>query len=185
MANIGVSELLLDPDFVDPCVVLRLIETVGQDGIARRVVQPIQILASVQSNSDNLVLSPDMARTQGAWECITTFPLNEATETTAADEVVWRGMEFTVTSVGKFGNFATGFGHYEAIMELKPVRTKAPTGATLWVDNTVPVSWVDNGQPVIWDMPGASQTTTTQWTDATTNTQWQDNTTTTVWDVNS
>lgn len=188
MANISVVELTFDPDFVDPCTVFRLMETVGQDGIARRVVVPIQILASVQSNSDDLALTPDLARTEATWECITAFPLNEATETTAADEVFWQGMRFTVIHVARFGNFANGAGHYEAVMELKPVRTKAQP-QTMWMDNSIPVTWTCGGVPMFWDIPGSPQPAqVTQWDDTdpasqSPETTWQDETTTTVWDV--
>lgn len=190
MANITVAELLVDPDFVDPCTVLRLMERVGQDGIAQRVVVPIQIIASIQSaTGDNLLLLPEAARTHGTYECITRFPLNEATDTTAADIVVWQSMQFTVISVGRFGNFANGAGHYEAIMELKPVRTRAQP-QTLWVDNASPITWVCNGVPMLWDVPGATPASVTTWDDTSTATPapvtvWQDETTTTVWDVDT
>ena len=189
MANISVVELTYDPDFVDPCTVLRLVETVGQDGIAQRVVVPIQIIASIQSNSDDLILTPDAARTEATWECITAFPLNEATETTTADVVVWQGMQFTVMTVARFGNFANGQGHYEAVMHLKPVRTKVQP-QTLWVDGQTPTVWTCNGMPMMWDVPGAQPSAVTTWDDTgpatpAAETTWQDDTTTTVWDVNT
>jgi hypothetical protein len=118
MANIGVSELLLDPDFVDTVTVLRQVEIIGDDGIAVRQPLSINILASIQSNDDALTMTPDLARTEGAYEIITTFPLLTATDTNSADIVLWNGKQHRVTSIGRFGNFATGFGHFEGIMEI-------------------------------------------------------------------
>jgi len=122
MANITVAELLLDPDFVDPVTVIRKVETVGDDGRATHQTESISIMASIQALSgDDLAVLPDLSRTSGAFEVITTFPLATATDTTAADTVMWRGCEYVVTSIGRFGNFANGAGHYEGIMELKAI----------------------------------------------------------------
>ena len=122
MANISVVELLSDPDFVDPCTVLRQVEVVGADGIATYQTQSIPILASIQSaGGDDLLMTQDFARTQGTYEVITTFPLATATDTTSADTVLWRNSEFTVISIGRFGNFAGSGGHYEGIMAIKTI----------------------------------------------------------------
>ena len=183
MAQLTVAELLVDPDFVDPATVLRQMEQVGADGIARRVIVPVQIIASIQASAgDSLLLTPESARTEATYECITTFPLNEATDGTAADEIVWQGMEFTVISVARFGNFANGFGHYEALMALKPVRTKNQPQA-LWVDGQQPASWTDNGLPAFWDVPGAQPAAVNTWSDSGKPANWQDETSTAVWDV--
>lgn len=128
MANISVSELLLDPDFVDPVTVLRQVEVVGDDGIAVRQIVPIEILASIQSNTDTLIMQPELARTEGAYEIITTFPLLTATDNTAADMVIWNGRQHRVVSIGRFGNFSPGQGHFEGVMEvvsLNPIPTDA------------------------------------------------------------
>ena len=175
MANITVAELLFDPDFVDPCVVMRMLETVGQDGIARRIVVPIQILASIQAaEGDAMVMTTDASRTTGVYECITTFPLNEPTETTAADEVLWQGMAFTVITVARFGNFAGNAGHYEAIMSLKPVRTRATEG--MW--DGAQTIWDDGA--TVWDVAASTPATTAWDADAT---SWTDGVTSTAWDV--
>lgn len=119
MANITVAELLLDPDFVDPVTVLRQIETIGDDGIAVYRQASIPIVASIQSQSgDTLAMLPDLARTEGSYEIITTFPLLAATDATGPDIVVWNGRHHRVTSIGRFGNFTNGFGHFEGTMEI-------------------------------------------------------------------
>jgi hypothetical protein len=129
VALIGVSELLLDPDFVDPVTVLRQVQTVGDDGIAVYEVQSIDILASIQSNTDRLEMLPDLSRTEGAYDIITTFPLLTATDTNGADVVVWNGRQHRVITIGRFGNFATGFGHYEGVMEIMSI-SPVPQDAT-------------------------------------------------------
>jgi hypothetical protein len=119
MANISVSELLFDPDFVDPCVIVRNEEIVGEDGIATYIETRIDIVASIQSaGGDALDMLPDLIRTGGAYEITTTFPLVCATDTTKADTVIWRDTEYVVISVARFGNFGS---QYEGIMSIKTI----------------------------------------------------------------
>ncbi|HTB46472.1 MAG TPA: hypothetical protein VK741_22820 [Acetobacteraceae bacterium] len=126
MANLSVVELLSDPDFVDPCTVLRQVEVIGADGIATYQTQSIPILASLQAaTGDELEMTADAARTSGTYEVITTFPLATATDTSAADTVLWRGCEYVVISIGRFGNFAGNAGHYEGLMTLKTISPAA------------------------------------------------------------
>lgn len=124
MANISVRELLFDPDFVDPCVVVRSVEVVGEDGIANYVDTRFDILASIQCNGESLEHTPDMARTTGNYEIITSFPLVTATDTTRADTVLWNEIEFVLISVNRFGNFG---GQYEGVMGIKTI--SPPPGA--------------------------------------------------------
>jgi hypothetical protein len=70
------------------------------------------------------MVTPDLARTGGSYEVITTFPLATATDTTKADTVLWRGIEFVVTSVSNFLNFND---QYEGVMEVKTI--SPPAGA--------------------------------------------------------
>jgi hypothetical protein len=122
MANIDVS-MVLDGDFCDPIVVSRWTETVDDDGMAVRVLTTIDAFASIQANSgDNLFVDENLSRSEGTYECITIFPLAVATDTTAADEVTWKGETFVVTQIGRFGNY--GAGHYEGMLTLKSVTTK-------------------------------------------------------------
>ena len=123
MANISVRELLFDPDFVDPCVVLRQTETVSEEGYVTYAVERINILASIQSASgDELLVTPDLARTGGTYEIITAFPLVTATDLHKADTVLWHDVEFVVISVGRFGNFG---GQWEGVMTIKDISPKA------------------------------------------------------------
>jgi hypothetical protein len=71
------------------------------------------------------MVTPDLARTGGSYEVITTFPLATATDANMADTVQWRGSEFIVTSIGRFGNFANNAGHYEGVMEIKTISPPA------------------------------------------------------------
>ena len=117
MANIDVSHVL-DGDFCDPVTVTRWIETVGDDGRATYVEEVHEIFASIQAEgSDLLEMNADSSRANGKYEIITTFPLAITTDTVTGDTVMWGGKEFVVTSIDRFGNFATGAGHYEGIME--------------------------------------------------------------------
>jgi hypothetical protein len=150
MANISVRELLFDPDFVDPVLILRQMQTVGTDGVARFSVQPINILASVQSNDDNLEMTPDLTRTEGDYEIITTFALATPTDQTASDVVLWLGALYRIIRVGRFGNFSTGAGHYEGVMRLTSIPVplwlaRWDQGMARWDDITSPIQpkWDD------------------------------------------
>ena len=121
MALISVVENLYDPDFLDPVVVKRQVQSVDADGLAVNVETSYNTFASIQSNSDNLTVTGDLARTEATYEVITAFPLLTATDSTAADEVLWNGHRFTVTTIGRFGNWAGNAGHYEGTMTLKPM----------------------------------------------------------------
>jgi hypothetical protein len=121
MANITVIELMSDPDFVEPVTLTRNTEVVGQDGMVTYTQQTFDILASIQSNTDNLIMEPDLARTSGAYEIITAFPLATTTNIEACDTVAWRGAQYVVTNVGRFGNWAGTAGHYEGVMTLKTI----------------------------------------------------------------
>ena len=54
MALISVAELLYDADFVDPVTVLRMVQTVNDQGVASFNRVPITILASIQSTITRL-----------------------------------------------------------------------------------------------------------------------------------
>jgi hypothetical protein len=127
MALISVVELMFDADFVDPITVLRQQETVSDEGMGVITEVTYNAVASVQASSgDTLVALPDASRASSTYECITAFPLMAPSdETTNADIVIWRGMRFRVTSVAVFANFSNGAGHYEATMEMLPVRIHA------------------------------------------------------------
>jgi hypothetical protein len=59
-------------------------------------------------------------------------------------------MQFRVTSVAVFANFAWGAGHYEAMMEMLPLRTKDGAGLTRWDDGAT----IWDGGNTVWDLPG-------------------------------
>lgn len=123
MANVDVTQLLFDLDFVDPVTIVRQVETVGDDGIVSYETQRYDIWASIQSaGGDELLMNPDLARTGGTYEITTTFPLVTATDLTKADTVLWHDVEFVVISVGRFGNFG---GQFEGIMAIKTLSPPA------------------------------------------------------------
>src|SRR5215831_416458 len=168
MANITVRELLLDADFVDPCIVVRQFETVGDDGMQQVHEVRYRILASLQASSgDSLLTLPDASRASSTYECITDFPLLAPTDlTTNADIVIWRGMRFRVTAVAVFANFAGGKGHYEATMEMLPVRVgynATAMGGGQWDNGQT--GW-DDGK-TLWD-PAAGSVGHTEWDNTTT-----------------
>lgn len=112
MANIDVSEVLEDPDFQDSFGVLRSVENVDSHGrgvltqarsIAIGVVQP--------ASGRQMELTPEATRTSEMLEIWTQFGLQEATDQTQADIVVWHSKQYVVVRVDDFDNWGQGYVH--------------------------------------------------------------------------
>lgn len=125
MANIDISELMFDPDFVDSFCVIRGVQQIDADGRAQ-TLQPIRTDAfgSVQPASGRTMqFFPELVRTDGVIEIYTVYGLQIETDGAAADEVLWRGKTYVVTHIDDVNNFS-GFVH--AIATLKNLNV-APT----------------------------------------------------------
>jgi hypothetical protein len=112
MATIDVSEVLQDPNFQDSFGVLRSVETVDSHGrgsqnssrsIAIGVVQP--------ASGRAMELTPEATRTSEMLEIWTQFGLQEATDATAADIVIWKSKQFVVVKVDDWDNWGEGYVH--------------------------------------------------------------------------
>lgn len=112
MANADVSELMLDPDFVDPIEVLRNGVSVGTDGL-ERITSPTsfnEVVGSVQpAAGKDLAQLPEAERVEGTLSIWTSFRLTERTETTQADIVLWQGQHHRVVKILSWSHYGTGY----------------------------------------------------------------------------
>lgn len=113
MANIDVSELMADPDFVDPVEVIRNGVSVSLDGLTEATAQDMgTILASMQPASHKeLMLLPEGQRVSGMLSCWTNFPLQEAREASEADIIVWKKQRYRVVKLSDWQHFGNGYTH--------------------------------------------------------------------------
>src|SRR5437868_9537152 len=111
MALLDVSDVLLDPDFVDTSLVCeRATIAVGDDG--RSVASPANIPFSgvvTSNNGDVLDRIAEGQRIKGSITIHTRFSLIEGGAGQDADVVQWRGRRYTVTNVNDYAHFGAGF----------------------------------------------------------------------------
>lgn len=112
MAEVDVSEVLQDPMFQDTFSVLRSTENVDAHGRGSLTQSRSIAVGVVQAASGRtLELTPDASRTSEMLEIWTQFHLQEATDSTAADIVVWNAKEYVVVRVDDWDNWGQGYRH--------------------------------------------------------------------------
>lgn len=123
MARIDVSEVLTDPDFVDPFVVIRAQQSVNDNGRLTQTAIYLHTSGSVQPASNSTyMMFPECARATGDIEIFTGFALTVVTEALSADELCWNGRTYTVVGVSDFSNF--GGGHVVALCSFKAMTVR-------------------------------------------------------------
>jgi len=110
MALLDVSEVLLDPDFADPLVCERALQTIGNDGIAVNIPQEIPIVGVV-TTADGALLDRAAAGERILETIIvhTIFRLIAGEPGITADVILWAGRRYTVSAVGRNSHFGRGF----------------------------------------------------------------------------
>jgi hypothetical protein len=112
MANIDVSEVLQDVNFQDSFSVLRSVETVdahGRGGVTQSTSTAIGVVQPASGRA--MELTPDATRTSEMLEIWTQYGLQEATDATQADIVVWRSKQYVVVRVDDWDNWGQGYVH--------------------------------------------------------------------------
>jgi hypothetical protein len=115
MANIGIPELLNDPDFCDPFHFVRRTENVDPTtGRSAFTSQTFCGYGSIQPLSGQaLRMMPQLANSEGTIEIWSSTPLQTITSTLKADIVLWNGNQYTVTAIpGNWSNYGGGFCRY-------------------------------------------------------------------------
>lgn len=111
MPFLDVSDILLDPDFVDTSLACtRNAQAVGDDGLAVDTPTVIPFSGVVTNNTgDLLVRMTEGSRIQGSITIHTRFRLQAGGPGRDADIVTWQGRRYTVSSVGDWSTYGAGF----------------------------------------------------------------------------
>lgn len=111
MALLDVTDVVLDPDFMDTSLTYeRNSVTVGSNGIATQTTVTTAFSGVVTSNTgDILERMTDGERIKGSITIHTKTVLNDGATGTTADIVQWRGRRYTVSNVNDYSHFGRGF----------------------------------------------------------------------------
>lgn len=123
MARIDVTEVLLDPDFLDDTLLCeRQIQTVGDDGIASNDVQQIGFGGVVTSaTGQSLNRTSTGERVDSKILIVTRFKLIDGEDPDlSADVVLWNSRRYTVMNTADYSMYGRGF--VQATCELIPLR---------------------------------------------------------------
>ncbi|KAF1069150.1 MAG: hypothetical protein GAK45_01171 [Pseudomonas citronellolis] len=122
MAQLDVTEILLDPDFMDTGLVCtRNTQVVGDNGRAVNTPTRTPFAGVVTSDKgDILERLAGGERKKGSITIHTLFRLTAGDgETIIADTVTWQGRDYTVANVNDYSHFGRGF--VAASCDLKPL----------------------------------------------------------------
>ncbi|WP_175910635.1 hypothetical protein [Burkholderia metallica] len=121
MAFLDVTDVLLDPDFMDTGLICnRMTQTVDSHGRAQNTAASTPFAAVVTSDKgDILHRNADGSRIIGSITLHTMFRLTDGSAGRDADEVVWAGRTYTVVNVNDYSHFGRGF--VCATCDLKPL----------------------------------------------------------------
>ena len=112
MAWLDVSEILLDPDFMDTGLVCkRSTQAIGDNGRAANTVSSIPFAGVVTSDKGDLLerIMTGEGRT-GSITIHTQFGLSAGSGADSiADIVTWQGRDYTVSNVNDYSHFGRGF----------------------------------------------------------------------------
>ncbi|WP_354676756.1 hypothetical protein [Cupriavidus plantarum] len=121
MAFLDVTDILLDPDFMDTGLLCRrMTQTISDRGRATNTPADTPFAAVVTSDSgDVLTRGSDGSRITGSITLHTPFRLRDGGDGADADEVIWQGRTYTVAAVNDYSHFGRGF--VAATCDLKPL----------------------------------------------------------------
>lgn len=121
MALLDVTDVLLDPDFMDLGIICcRQDQVVGDDGRASNTETQTPFAGVVTSDSgDILQRIAEGSRIVGSITIHTIFSLQDGGAGRDADEVIWSGTRYTVSNVNNYSHFGRGF--VAATCDLKPL----------------------------------------------------------------
>ena len=121
MPLLDVTDVLLDPDFVDRTLVCNRIATsVNENGIAVSSLVATPFSGVVTSGGGELVNRISIGEYgSDSITVITKFRLRSSGTGITADIVAWSGSTFTVTAVNDYATYGPGF--IEATCELIPL----------------------------------------------------------------
>lgn len=121
VANLDVSDVLLDPDFMSTNLMCKRISVViGENGRPHKTEQNFQFSGVVTTNSgQNMDRRPDGTLIKGAINIHTKTPLIAGNNGHQADEITWKGKTYYVVQV--LDNLHYGHGFNKVVCDLKPL----------------------------------------------------------------
>lgn len=120
MANLDVSDVLIDPDFMDALICHRNAVVVGSNGRNQTQSTSTPFYGVVTTNSGlNMDRREDGTIIKGAINIHTQFALLSGDSGHKADEIEWKGKRYIVSQI--LDNQHYGAGFVKAICELKPL----------------------------------------------------------------
>jgi len=128
MAELDVSELMTDPDFITkkPFTVIRKQQVVDQHGRAQpgqtNMQQVIGAIYPISARTMNLM--QDQINVNGAIEIYTKYRLEGPSNTTYGDTIEYAGNTYLVANVQWYGDFGAGFVH--AVCQLRDLLAASP-----------------------------------------------------------
>lgn len=111
MALLDVTDVLLDPDFMDSMTYLRNAQVVGTNGVASITAPvPAPMYGVVTSrDGDSLKRGPDGEYNDDTITIHTMTRLISGEDDNTADIVIWKGKQYTVEHVNDYSHFGQGF----------------------------------------------------------------------------
>ena len=111
MANLDMSDVLLDLDFMDTVVCVRTTQTVGTNGLSSVATTQTSFPAVVTSGGGDILERIDSGdRVRGNIMVISKFILHDGSGVGfGPDKVLWGGNTYTVSNVQSFSNYGAGF----------------------------------------------------------------------------
>ena len=111
MPQLDVSDILLDPDFVDRTLVAtRNTQTVGDNGLAANSSQAFPFYGVVTNDKGDLLRRrAEGEHIEGSINIYTRFRLTNGKGDISADVVSWQGSSYTVSAVSDYSTYGRGF----------------------------------------------------------------------------
>ncbi|KWN75794.1 hypothetical protein [Burkholderia ubonensis] len=121
MAFLDVTDVLLDPDFMDMGLICnRMTQVTDEKGRAHNTPTSTPFSAVVTSDKgDILHRNADGSRIIGSITLHTMLRLMDGSAGHDADEVIWAGVTYTVVNVNNYSHFGRGF--VCATCDIKPL----------------------------------------------------------------
>lgn len=110
MAQLDVTDIVLDPDFIDRLQCERQTQVIGDDGIATSTTQLITFVGVVTNDSgDKLKRGAAGERVSGNITVHSRTKLIAGADGIPADIVNFNGRRYTVSAVSDYSHFGRGF----------------------------------------------------------------------------
>ena len=110
MAQIDVSDLLLDPDFIDPVTLIHRTMIVGSNGLGQIIEECEETVGSVQpASGKTLNRLPDALRIQNVSSFYIKAGIIADSSCAYPDIIKYKGKRYQVEQVNDWSNFGAGW----------------------------------------------------------------------------